>query len=474
MVFSSEIFLFFFLPVALIVYYLIPCRYRRTRNFFLLVISLFFYAWGEPKFVEVLILSILVNYAFGIAADRLRDSKYGKAIIFIMVIFNLGIFFKYKYLDFAITNINHIAGHEVFSLRNIALPIGISFFTFQAMSYVIDVYRRNGKVQYNPLNVGLYITFFPQLIAGPIVRYETVANEINSRTENPGDISGGIQRFVCGLAKKVILSNGLAAIADYAYNFTDTTGLSTSLAWLGSIAYMLQIYFDFSGYSDMAIGLGRMFGFHFNENFNYPYISDSITDFWRRWHISLSQWFRDYVYIPLGGSRCSKPKTYRNLAIVWILTGVWHGASWNFVLWGIVYLVLLVFEKSTHIHELCKKNPVSHILYRIFTLLCVNFAWVLFRSPNLTYALNYLSSMFHLNGNTVSDMMTGLIWRDAAVLVIVSVILATPVKRLCEKHLSKHPVLFSWIKFIMTMLLFMLCIGYVTRTSYDPFIYFNF
>lgn len=474
MVFSSEIFLFFFLPVALIIYYLIPARYRKVRNIFLLIISLFFYAWGEPNFIVVLIFSILANYAFGIAADKLRGSKYGKAIIVLMVVFNLAILFIYKYLDFVITNINNIARHEVFSLRNIALPIGISFFTFQAMSYVIDVYRENGKVQYNPLNVGLYITFFPQLIAGPIVRYETVANEINLRTENPDDISGGIQRFVCGLAKKVIISNGLAAIADYVYGFNDTMGISTSLAWLGSIAYMLQIYFDFSGYSDMAIGLGRMFGFHFNENFNYPYISDSITDFWRRWHISLSQWFRDYVYIPLGGSRCSKAKTYRNLAVVWILTGVWHGASWNFVLWGIAYLILLVFEKSTHINEICKKNPITHTVYRIFTLLCVNFAWVLFRSPNLTYAINYMASMFHINGNAMSDMMTGLMWRDSIVLIIVSVILATPVKRICEKYLAKYPVLFSWIKFIMTMLLFILCIGYVTRTSYDPFIYFNF
>lgn len=471
MVFSSEIFLFFFLPVTILGYYLINPRYK---NVFLLLMSLFFYAWGEPKFVLVLMCSTMVNYCFGILAHKCKGTFCGKVVIGIMVLYNLAIFFVYKYLDFTIGNINRIAGEEVLALRNIALPIGISFFTFQAMSYVIDVYRGNGKVQYNPLNVGLYITFFPQLIAGPIVRYETVAKEIDMRKETLEDFYAGTQRFVCGLAKKVILSNNLAAIADYAYGFENYGEISVSLAWLGSIAYMLQIYFDFSGYSDMAIGLGRLFGFHFNENFNYPYTADSITDFWRRWHISLSTWFRDYIYIPLGGSRGSKFKTYRNLTIVWLLTGIWHGASWNFVFWGGLYLVLLIIEKATGVHEKAKKHFITKVLYCGFVLLCINFAWVLFRAPNLPLAVQYMGSMLGLSHNMVADAMTLYMWRDAAVLLVLSIIFCLPVKRYFERRLFKYQRLFATIKTILTLLLLLLSVAYISRTSYDPFIYFNF
>lgn len=470
MVFSSEIFLFCFLPVTILGYYLIN---QRLRNIFLLIMSLAFYAWGEPKFFPILVLSIFANYGFGLLADRYREKSYIKWILALMVVFNLSIMFVFKYLDFTITNINRIAGSQVLALRNIALPIGISFFTFQAMSYVIDVYRGE-QVQKNPLNVGLYITFFPQLIAGPIVRYETVAREISQRKETVHDFSTGLQRFCCGLAKKVILANNLAVIADKVFDAADMSGYSASIFWLGSIAYTLQIYFDFSGYSDMAIGLGKMFGFHFNENFNYPYTASSITDFWRKWHISLSSWFRDYVYIPLGGSRCAKWKNYRNLACVWILTGIWHGANWTFILWGILYLVLLVIEKSTPILTWIKKSRIVAVVYRIFTLLCVNFAWVLFRTESLSKAKAFLVSMFGVGNLSFHNLLGSYMWRDAAVLLLVAVVLSCPIKRLFEKALQNKPMAFQIIQTVGSMFLLILSIAYMVRTSYDPFIYFNF
>ena len=470
MVFSSEIFLFGFLPVTILGYYLINPRYR---NIFLLIMSLAFYAWGEPKFFPVLVISILTNYVFGLLVDRYREKGYVKGILTLMVIFNLSIMFVFKYLDFTIANINRIAGSEILALRNIALPIGISFFTFQAMSYVVDVYRGE-QVQKNPLNVGLYITFFPQLIAGPIVRYETVAKEISSRKESVADFSTGLQRFCCGLAKKVIISNNLAVIADKVFDAADLSGYSVSIFWLGSIAYTLQIYFDFSGYSDMAIGLGKMFGFHFNENFNYPYTATSITDFWRKWHISLSTWFRDYVYIPLGGSRCSKWKNYRNLACVWILTGIWHGANWTFILWGILYLILLVIEKSTPILSWIKNSGIFAVCYRIFTLLCVNFAWVLFRADSLSRAKTYITSMLGINRISWNNVLGTYMWRDAAVLLVVAAVLSCPVKRLFERAMGRMPMMTRIIQVIGSMFLLILSIAYMVRTSYDPFIYFNF
>lgn len=471
MVFSSTIFLFLFLPITLLGYYLLNPLYR---NIFLLIASVLFYAWGEPKFVAVLLVSIIANYIFGLLVDRYRNKIQSKIVIGIMLVFNLTIFFIYKYLDFAITNINTIFGREVLGLKNIALPIGISFFTFQAMSYVIDVYRNNGRVQKNPLNVGLYITFFPQLIAGPIVRYETVAEEIVSRKESVEDFSNGTQRFICGLAKKVILANNLATIADYIYATENYGNLTVLAAWLGSIAYMLQIYFDFSGYSDMAIGLGKMFGFHFNENFNYPYTAGSITDFWRRWHISLSTWFRDYVYIPLGGSRCSKLKAYCNLACVWLLTGIWHGASWNFILWGVMYLILLIVEKSTQIHVKVERNRIIGVLYRLYTLVCINFAWVLFRTVNISGAISYIKAMLGLNKNSFTDFMSGYLWRDAIVLLILAVTLCIPIKKIIESKLKNMPLLLVGMRWLSSMILLILCISYIVRTSYDPFIYFNF
>ena len=377
MLFSSSVFLFLFLPLVLIIYYLALRRWRQGQNVFLLLASLGFYAWGEPWFVLVMIASILANYGFGLWVDACkRAGRSCRAPIVAAVTANLGILFVFKYLTFTLGILNSLGAH--FVIPGIELPIGISFFTFQALSYVLDVHRGRGQVQKSPLKVGLYISFFPQLIAGPIVKYETVADQIDNRQESWDDFAAGCARFIAGLGKKVLIANQVAVVADRAFNLGNGE-LSASFAWLGAICYTLQIYYDFSGYSDMAIGLGKMFGFHFLENFNYPYISKSITEFWRRWHISLSACFRDYVYFPLGGSRVSsKWKHIRNLFVVWLLTGVWHGANWTFIVWGLLYFVLLVLEKYGH---LGRGWPVW--LNWLFTLLMVNFAWVIFRADSL-------------------------------------------------------------------------------------------
>ena len=380
MLFSSAIFLFAFLPITFLVYYMINPKFR---NIWLFLVSVFFYAWGEPRFVLIMLFSIIMNYGLGLLADNYRGTDYGRVVIITTVILNLVLFFCFKYLNFTIQNLNSLLKITL-PQTHILLPIGISFFTFQAMSYVFDVYKGNGNVQKNPFYVGLYITFFPQLIAGPIVRYETVSREINCRKENFNDISTGIERFIIGLGKKVIISNQWAILADYAFNMNQTGNLhSASLAWIGAIAYAFQILFDFSGYSDMAIGLGKMFGFHFLENFNYPYFSESVSEFWRRWHISLGSWFRDYIYIPLGGSRVKQSRLICNLFIVWLLTGVWHGANWTFILWGLWYFILLAFEKLTGYPKRFK-NIFFIGLYRIWTLFCILIGWVLFRSSNVT------------------------------------------------------------------------------------------
>ncbi len=342
MLFSSSVFLFLFLPVGLRVYYLPLRRWRQGQNVFLLLASLGFYAWGEPWFVLVMLGSILANYGFGLWVDACKRAGRTCAPPLVTALaVNLGILFVFKYLTFTLGILNRLGA--AFAIPGIELPIGISFFTFQALSYVLDVHRDRGEVQRSPLKVVLYISFFPQLIAGPIVKYETVAQQIDHRKETWADFSAGCSRFIVGLGKKVLLSNQLAVVADRAFGLGD--GLSASFAWLGALCYTLQIYYDFSGYSDMAIGLGKMFGFHFLENFNYPYISRSITEFWRRWHISLSTWFRDYVYIPLGGNRVKKSRWIRNILVVWALTGFWHGAQWNFLFWGLYYGLLLLAEK---------------------------------------------------------------------------------------------------------------------------------
>ena len=382
MLFSSLIFIVVFLPCVLIIYYGPLRRRRGMQNVFLLLASLGFYAWGEPWFVLIMLASIVGNWIFGMLVDKARTSKAkSRAVILIMLAFNIAIIFVFKYLMFTLKTINAIAGTDI------SVPqIGISFFTFQAISYVIDVYREKGEMQKNLLNVGLYIAFFPQLIAGPIVRYETISDQIMGRRESYEDFSRGVCRFIVGLSKKVLLANNFAVVADQSFAFSAADNCSVAFAWLGAIAYTLQIYFDFSGYSDMAIGLGAMFGFHFPENFNYPYISKSVAEFWRRWHISLGSWFRDYVYFPLGGSRVkSKARLVFNLFIVWLLTGIWHGANFTFIAWGLIYFVLISLEKLTNFE---KRNVNSAVRY-IYTMFFVVIGWVFFRADSIAEGIGF-------------------------------------------------------------------------------------
>ncbi len=396
MVFSSTTFLFIFLPIVLAIYYNPIIKNRTFKNVFLLIASLLFYAWGEPVFVFVMIVSIVINWFLAIMINKDEINK--KTYLIVAIIYNVGLLFLFKYLSFILKNIGLLLNTDTLNI-NITLPIGISFFTFQMLSYILDVYHKKAKVQKNVLYVGLYVSLFPQLIAGPIVRYETIANEIDNRKESFYEFTKGIYRFVYGLAKKVLISNYVAMIADNVFRNAEISQISVLTAWIGIIAYTLQIYFDFSGYSDMAIGLGRMFGFHFNENFNYPYIATSIKDFWRRWHISLSTWFRDYVYIPLGGNRVSKKRHLFNLFVVWLLTGIWHGANWTFIIWGLYYYVLLVIEEHVIFN---KKNK---ILPHIYTMFFVMIGWVIFRVENLEMLFTYLSYMFGINSVALVDNM---------------------------------------------------------------------
>lgn len=461
MVFSSGIFLFLFLPIVLLIYYNPLIRSRSFRNIFLFLASIIFYAWGEPVYVLLMLSSIVVNWLFG---RCIMAGKNSTVIAALAVVYNLAFLFVFKYLDFAITNCNNLLNLSI-PLFGIELPIGISFYTFQAMSYVIDVKRKPELAQRSLLNVGLYIACFPQLIAGPIVRYETVAQQIRERTESWNDVTVGLRRFLWGLAKKVILANNLAKFADLAF---DGTELSTALAWLGAAAYMLQIYFDFSGYSDMAIGLGRMFGFRFDENFNYPYAASSITDFWRRWHISLSTWFRDYVYIPLGGNRVRPARHILNLFLVWLLTGIWHGANWTFILWGLIYFLLLMLEKYTPLKR------VPKLFGHLYTLLAVCLCWVLFRAASLSSALEYLKAMFGAAPLGIWDGNASIVLTNGFVYFLLGAILSFPiVPFFAKKPFVQKPVVQYLLAFFQ-LLVFLLTIGFILSSSYDPFIYFNF
>ena len=461
MVFSSATFLFLFLPLTLLIYYNPLVRGRGFRNAFLFLASVAFYAWGEPVYVLLMLVSIAVNWLFGLAIGA---GKNGSAVVACAAVFNLAVLFVFKYLDFAVTNCNNLLGLTL-PLAGLELPIGISFYTFQALSYVIDVKRKPALAQKSLLNVGLYIACFPQLIAGPIVRYETVAEQIVSRRESWTDVSEGLRRFLWGLAKKVILANNLAKTADLAF---DGGALTTGLAWLGMGAYALQIYFDFSGYSDMAIGLGRMFGFRFNENFNYPYAARSVTDFWRRWHISLSSWFRDYVYIPLGGNRVRPARHLFNLFVVWLLTGLWHGANWTFLLWGLTYFVLLMLEKYTPLQRL------PSLLGRAYTLLAVGLCWVLFRAVSLGAAGEYLRALFFRapcglwSGATSSALTNGFVY------FLLGGVLSFPlVPWLKNRRFAQKPAA-QYLAALFQLLVFLLTVGFILSSTYDPFIYFNF
>lgn len=470
MLFASTVFLFEFLPATLLLYYLVLRKFRTAQNILLLIASLFFYAWGEPKCVLIMILSILMNYAFGLLVDKFRQSK-GKSrlIITLTAVFNLSILYIFKYLVFTVKNINSIAGLHL-NVPRIILPIGISFFTFQAMSYVIDVYREKGDAQKNPLNVGLYISFFPQLIAGPIVRYETVAYQIKHRKESFDKFSEGVCRFIIGLGKKVLIANTMAVVADYSFDMPNSE-LTVVMAWVGAIAYTLQIFFDFSGYSDMAIGLGKMFGFDFLENFNYPYISKSISEFWRRWHISLGTWFRDYVYFPLGGSRVkSKARLVFNLFVVWALTGIWHGANWTFLCWGLMYFLLIAAEKLIGWE---KKSPNKlRVIKHIYTLFFVIMGWVLFRADSITDALSYFGTMF--GGGELINSSTLYYALNYIGYFVVAILVSTPIfKNISQKTNGSNPIVVS-IAVIGLFVLLLLSTAYIVKGGYNPFIYFNF
>ena len=465
MVFSSFTFLFIFLPLVLLTYFL--AKKRQLRNIVLLVFSLIFYAWGEPVYVLLMLLSIIVNYFIALKIERRKRGK--KKWMIIDVIFNLGVIGFFKYGNFIIQNINGIF-HSNIGEMNLALPIGISFYTFQVLSYVIDVYRKTVPAQKSMVNLGMYVTLFPQLIAGPIVRYETVAEEIENRKENFSEVVEGLKRFFIGLGKKVLIANQMALIADTIYG-GDLANTGTVSLWLAAISYTLQIYFDFSGYSDMAIGLGRMFGFHFLENFNYPYIAKSITDFWRRWHISLSTWFRDYVYIPLGGNRVSTLKWLRNILVVWLLTGLWHGASWNFILWGVYYGVILIIEK-VFLGRIIEKLP--KVLQHIYALFFIIIGWVIFRVEDFSQMGIVLQKMFTWQASSIIDnIILNFDIFSSLPYILIGIIGSMPLwTKVREKRKQTNSYLI--VSNLWSFGIFMLSICFLLVATYNPFIYFRF
>lgn len=468
MLFSSIVFLFTFLPAVMLLYYLLPVRFR---NVILLLASLVFYAWGEPVYLFLMLLSILFNYFSGLdIARNLQDKRAAKRSLVFNLIINLAVLGFFKYEGFVLDTLNGILPVHI-SYHALPLPIGISFYTFQILSYIIDVYRGNVKVQTNLPNFALYVTMFPQLIAGPIVQYADVDEQLASREVSRTKFGEGSMYFIRGLAKKVLLANTSGMI------FTEVSGLAKGniavmTAWLGAFAYMFQIYFDFSGYSDMAIGLGKMFGFEFNMNFNYPYVSKSITEFWRRWHISLSSWFRDYVYIPLGGNRVSKIKHIRNLLIVWFLTGLWHGAAWNFVAWGLYYGVILIIEKY-FLSPVLDRLP--DVVRHIYSIVLVVIGWVLFFSSSFGQAADYIRVMFGAGVHGFADRESMYLLTSNLILWLILIFGSTPLVHFRYEHMLRSK---KWnttiINSVVYAALFIVCIAYLVTETYNPFLYFRF
>ena len=475
MLFSSIEFLLLFLPLTYGINFLLP---KKFRNYWLLIASLFFYAWGEPRFVFVMMASICFNYLLARWIERCRDNKSkAKAILILDVALNLGILMIFKYLNFITATVHSWlpASRSWFPETSIVLPIGISFFTFQALSYVVDVYR-GIDAQKNPAYLGLYIALFPQLIAGPIVRYTTVMDQINDRHITADDFKKGIMRFLLGFNKKILLANVLSEVADMAFASGDNT---VCMAWMGALCYGLQLYFDFDGYSDMAIGLGRMLGFHFLENFNYPYISNNLTEFWRRWHISLTTWFRDYVYFPLGGSRVKPGRVVLNLFIVWFLTGLWHGANWTFIVWGILYGAVTIAERMWRIPKRLAEGPrVILVLYAVLIRVFHFIEWVIFRSVSLPEAGTYLKTMFGFSGHAFADAWF-LYWlREYAVFIIIGILCCTPVFRVIAEKLKlgrmQDGEWESEAGCVIQFVLFLISFSCLVMQANNPFIYFNF
>ena len=485
MLFPTEEFLLIFLPVVLAVYYGIHLFTHNitAKNVWLLIASIVFYAWGEPVYVFLMLTSIVFNYLMALAMDKCTGDNTGahkKVLLILTISVNLLILFWFKYAGavFKGSSLSHLTD-------NIVLPIGISFYTFQAMSYVIDVYRGDVCAESNPLYVGLYISLFPQLIAGPIVRYRTIEDKMRSRSESLATFAAGAERFVRGLIKKVLIANRMATVADAVWGLVIDGKLqaSVSLAWLGAISYTLQIFFDFSGYSDMAIGLGAMFGFKLPENFDHPYIATSVTEFWRRWHITLSQWFRDYVYIPLGGSKKGTGRLILNLFVVWLLTGIWHGDNLTFILWGMIYFVVLTAEKLFGVKVTAageeRGSILTRIVKRLYTLFIVIIAWVIFRSDSLTDAVAYIRGMFTVASVTAVGPAFGhsaamAYLRQNAVYYIAAVILCLPIRVWVQEHTTKYSSKYQVLYGIIMAAGLILAMSYIYNNAYSPFIYFNF
>ena len=470
MLFSSMVFLWLFLPVAFILYRIIG---KKGKNVFLLLVSLLFYAWGEPIYIFLMLAVILLNFIFGLILDK--TTKYKKITLILCVASNLMILGYYKYFDFMAINVNRMFGPNTIELKNIVLPIGISFFTFQTLSYVIDLYRGEIKVQKNLINLALYTSFFPQLIAGPIVKYHDIDEQIENREITAEKTAYGIKRFIYGLSKKVILSNSFAYVVDDILG-RDIATLSGSAMWLAIFLYTLQIYYDFSGYSDMAIGLAKMFGFDLHENFDYPYISKSITEFWRRWHISLSTWFKEYVYIPLGGNRKGKVRTYINLFVVFLLTGVWHGASFNFIAWGLLHGFFNIIEKLGLL-KILDKNKVTGFVGHIYTLFVVVMGWTLFRAPSLLTGLSWYKLMLFGNSSDgYIHMASDFIDTKLIFFIIVGILLCGLLQSVFAKIkeiLFEEKKVFL-LESVVQMVLLTYCVMLLVNNTYNPFIYFKF
>ena len=465
MLFSSITFLYCFLPCVLLVYFVVP---DRLKNFTLLAASLIFYGWGEPKYLVFMLLSVTQSYIAALLVERFRGKKLAKLALALSAVASLGLLAYCKYADFFIENFNAVTGLSV-PLLNIALPVGISFYTFQILSYVVDVYRGDVPAQRNFIDLAMYIAMFPQLIAGPIVRYSDIAGSLKNRKTTLADASEGIRRFSIGLAKKILLANSAALLVSEFKAYNEKTVL---FYWLYALAYMLHIYFDFSGYSDMAIGLGRIFGFRFSENFNYPYISASITEFWRSWHISLGGWFRDYLYIPLGGTRVKPFRHVINILIVWAATGFWHGASWNFVLWGILYAALLLFEKYV-LHPKIRFAVPMHI----YTLLFVMLGFVLFDSASVTDAFASFKALFGFGGIPAADTASLYYLKSNIVLLVVAVIGATPLPKLLYEKIGLRKYggkILAVVTPLAALASVALCTAYLIDGSFNPFVYFRF
>ena len=457
MLFSSIPFLFYFLPCVLLLYAVTP---KKLKNLALLISSLVFYAWGEPRLVLLMLITVGVGYGFGMLTEFVPKVK--KLWLILAVCIELGFLVYYKYVDFFIYNFNAVTGLSI-PLLQVALPIGISFYTFQILSYNVDVYRGDVPAQRNPINLAAYIALFPQLIAGPIVRYSDIEKELQNRTHSFEKVALGVRRFVLGLSKKILIANVLGELCD---TFKASDDKSVVFYWMYAIAFSLHVYFDFSGYSDMAIGLGKIFGFTFMENFNYPFISKSATEFWRRWHISLGSWFRDYVYIPMGGSRVGKVRMFFNIFVVWMLTGFWHGAAWNFIIWGLYFAVLLIIEKVFILKYLNKSKVLSHIYLLFFVLI----SFVIFNAASMNEAFGYIGSMFGFGGVSFSSVETIYYLRSYIVVFLVAIVGATPV----PKILANKVKFTKYVEPVALVVLLVLCTAYLVDGSFNPFLYFRF